>query len=283
LIALSPLTSWAFDPLTLVLLAAGAVPYWEGLAAIKRSGHGFPRRSAWCYFAGLMVLALALVSPIQRYSELLLSVHMVQHLLLTLVAPPLILLGAPVTLALQASPTRVRKEILIPLLRSRPVEVLSHPMVGWGLFVAVIWVSHFSPLYERALESTGVHGLEHAAYLVSALLFWRPIVGADPSPRRISHPARLLYLFLAMPQMTFLGLAIYSSDRIMYPHYLAAGGRFAVHALSDQHLAGAIMWTSSMFLIVPALSLVLLDWMNREDREAVRTDQRLARGRADPT
>jgi cytochrome c oxidase assembly factor CtaG len=271
---------WRFDPLILVILGGSGLTYWYWAGAATASKHGgrrhLPRRAGY-FFAGLIVLFVALVSPVDGYADRLLSVHMVQHLLLTLVAPPLLLLGAPITLALQASSDRFRKRVLLPILRSPGIKVLSHPAVGWVAFAAVLWGSHFSPLYETALTNRGVHTLEHAAYVGSALLFWWPIVGADPAPTRLSPPARILYLFLAMPQMTFLGLAIYGSDRVLYPHYLATSARLGTSALSDQHLAGALMWTSGMFLIIPALGVVLLSWLDREDRAGERMGRAVSR------
>jgi cytochrome c oxidase assembly factor CtaG len=277
--ALGAIGAWRFDPLILVslFLAGFAYWYWAGMAATKGRHRSVRRRGSY-FYAGLGVLFVALVSPVDGYADLLLSVHMVQHLLLTLVAPPLLLLGAPVTLALQASSKGFRKGVLLPALRSRFVRVLSNPAVGWVLFAAVLWGSHFSPIYQAALTNSSVHALEHIAYLASALLFWWPVVGADPSPTRLSPPGRLLYLFLAMPQMTFLGLAIYGSDRVLYPHYVVTSAALGTSALADQHLAGAIMWSSGMFLIVPALALVLLDWLDREDRRAARMDRALSSG-----
>jgi putative copper resistance protein D len=104
------------------------------------------------------------------------------------------------------------------------------------------------------------------------VLFWSPVVGIDPSPRRLSHPARLLYLFLAMPQISFLGLALWGTDRVLYPVYQATLG---AGALDDQRLAGTIMGSAGMILMVAALGLVLLDWLTREEREAARTDARI--------
>jgi putative copper resistance protein D len=150
--------------------------------------------------------------------------------------------------------------------------------VSWGLFVAAMWATHFSPFYELSLQHEWIHSFEHATYLVTALLFWWPVLGVDPAPSRMSHPARLLYLFLAMPQSTFLGLAIYGSSRLLYLHYARASALVGVSALSDQHLAGALMWTSGMLLLLPALGFVLWDWMRREEREGERIDARLARG-----
>jgi putative copper resistance protein D len=198
---------------------------------------------------------------------------MVQHLLLTMVAAPLLVLGAPVTLGLRASSPAFRHRWLLPLLRSWPVRLLSVPVVSWAQFALVLWASHFSPLYEAAVRSDGVHALEHLLYVASAVLFWSPVVGIDPSPKRLTHPARLLYLFLAMPQASFLGLAMWGATRVLYPSYQAALGPAA--ALDDQHLAGTIMGSAGMLVMVPALGLVFLDWLQREEREAARIDARL--------
>jgi putative membrane protein len=224
--------------------------------------------------SGLGLLALALLSPIDVYADLLFSVHMVQHLLITMVAAPLLLLGAPATLALRATSAGTRRGLLLPVLHSGFARAVSNPVVAWILFAGVMWATHFSPIYELSLQNTGIHALEHGAYLSTALLFWSPVLAADPSPARISHPARLLYVFLAMPQMAFLGLSIYTSGRVLYPHYILTSARLGLSALEDQHLAGAMMWSSSL-LMLPALAYVLLDWFQREQRQAEREEQRV--------
>ena len=117
-------------------------------------------------------------------------------------------------------------------------------------------------------------------YLGTALLFWRPVVARDPSPVRLSQPGRLFYMFVSMPVTTFLGLAIYSSDRVLYPHYAAATARLGLSAVADQHLAGAIMWETGAVLMLPALGLVLADWFSSEERRGAAHDAALDRQRA---
>lgn len=229
------------------------------------------------FLSGLGVIYLALQSPIKAYSDGLLSVHMVQHLLLTMGAAPLVVLGAPVTLALRASSRSVRELVVLPLLHSRVARLLSHPVVSWSAFVVAMWATHFTYLYEDALGSESIHTLEHVLFVATAVLFWRPIMGLDPGPSRISHPARLLYLFLSMPPMAFLGLAIYSSNQVLYPHYILTAPAFGTSALADQHLAGAIMWITPMVVFLPMLTFVLFDWMKKDLREANRLDARLDR------
>ena len=134
--------------------------------------------------------------------------------------------------------------------------------------------AHLTGLYEAALRSDGVHALEHVAFLVTALVFWAPIVRADPSPSVLSYPGKILYLFVAMPAMAILGLAIVSARQVLYPG--------VARALADQRSAGAIMWAGTMVLIVPALGIVLWEWMAADEREARRVDARLGRAVIEP-
>jgi cytochrome c oxidase assembly factor CtaG len=270
----SVLSAWMFDPTVVAALLASGALYLRGVRRVRRPDRKLANRAA-CFLGGLAVIWVALQSPIDTYADTRLSVHMVQHLLLTMVAAALLVLGAPVTLALRASTPAFRRRWLLPLLRSRPVRLLTAPQVAWAQFALVLWASHFSPLYEAAVRNDGVHALEHLLYVASAVLFWSPVAGVDPSPKRLSHPARLLYLFLAMPQTSFLGLAMWGADRVLYPAYQAALGPAT---LDDQRLAGTIMGSAGMFVMVPALGLVLLDWLAREEREAARTDARLGVG-----
>jgi len=265
------LSGWTFDPTVVAALLATGALYLRGVRRVRRPDRKLANRAA-CFLGGLVVLWVALQSPIDTYADTRLAVHMVQHLLLTMVAAALLVLGAPVTVALRAATPAFRRRWLVPLLRSRTVRLLTAPPVAWAQFALVLWGSHFSPLYEAAVRSAGVHALEHLLYVASAALFWSPVAGVDPSPKRLTHPARLLYLFLAMPQASFLGLAMWGANQVLYPSYQAALGPAA---LDDQRLAGTIMGSAGMLVMVPALGLVLLDWLRREEREAVRIDARL--------
>ena len=256
-------------------VATAALGYLIADGRVRRAHGRVPRpRARLAFFAGLGVVVAALTGPIDAAVTTSFSIHMVQHLLITMVAPPLLLLGAPITLALQAWPGTPRRWLLATL-RSGPARLFGNPLVAWALFFVVLWGIHFTWIYEAALHNNGLHALEHIALLVTALLFWMPIVRADPSPSGLSYPARILYLFVAMPAMAFLGLTIVSSRHVLYPTYAHADG--VARALADQRAAGAIMWAGTMVLIVPALGFVLLDWMRADEREAARVDARLER------
>ncbi|MDP9340830.1 MAG: cytochrome c oxidase assembly protein [Actinomycetota bacterium] len=270
------LTSWRFDPVPFALTVAAATLYLVAARRVwrTRGPSAFPRRRASFFFAGLGVLLVALESPVHAYAGRLLSVHMAQHLMITMVAAPLLVLGTPAMLALQASSRGVRRSVLLPVLHGPVGRVVGWPVLGWALFAAVMWATHVPPLYVAAVRSEAIHTLEHVAYLVAALLFWLPVVGLDPSPRRLSHPARLLYLFLSMPVTAVLGLAIYSASHVLYQPYVASTRSLGLSPLGDQHLAGALMWEGGMLVMVVALGAVLFDWLAREEREAEREDAR---------
>jgi len=256
-------------------VATAALGYLIADGRVRRAHGRVPRpRARLAFFAGLGVVVAALTGPIDAAVTTSFSIHMFQHLLLTMVAPPLLLLGAPITLALQAWPGTPRRWLLATL-RSAPARLIGNPLVAWALFFVVLWGIHFTWIYEAALHNNGLHALEHIVLLVTALLFWMPIVRADPAPSGLSYPARILYLFVAMPAMAFLGLTIVSSRQVLYPTYAHADG--VARALTDQRAAGAIMWAGTMVWIVPALGFVLLEWMRADEREAARVDARLER------
>lgn len=267
------LANWPLDPLVISALLVAGIAYVRADRRVRGERRGRPLRRR-SFLAGLVVVFAALQSPIDAGAATSFAVHMVQHLLLTMVAAPLLVLGAPVTLALQAT-TPQRRRRLLSTLRSAPVRLISAPIAAWSLFILVLWGTHVTELYELTLKSPGIHALEHLVYLATAVLFWIPVVGLDPAPSGLSHPARILYLFLAMPAMAFLGLALLSANRVLYPTYAAVEGMS--RALADQRMAGALMWTGTMFLIVPALGFVLLDWMRADDRATQRVDARLQR------
>lgn len=271
------LLEWSFDPLALLgIVLAAAVYLW----AVRRvnAAHPANRQPAyrsWLFGGGLAAIGVALLSPIEAYEGALFTVHMVQHMLLELVAAPLLLAGAPITLALRAASPSVRKRLLSVLL-SRVVHVISFPVLAWVLFAAVNWGWHFSVLYDDALDNQALHYLQHASFLGAALLFWWPVVGADPSPWRLPHPVRLLYLFLAMPQNSFLGVALMSASTVLYPHYVTNVREWGLSPLDDQALGGVIMWVVGDVAFLAGMMIVVLLWMRHEDRRTVRLDRRLA-------
>lgn len=277
----SVLLAWRFEALPVAAIAVAALGY---LSLARRVAASHPRNRpkawrAWLFVGGLAALALALLSPVEAYEGSLFSVHMVQHMLLELVAAPLLLAGAPITLVLRAAGPRLRRGLL-RVLHSLPMRVLSFPLLAWLLFAAVNWGWHFSTLYNDALENPALHYLQHASFLAAALLFWWPIIGADPAPWRLPHPVRLFYLFLAMPQNSFLGVALMNAGAVLYPHYLTNLRTWGPTPLDDQVLGGILMWVVGDVAFLAGMALVVALWVREEDRRTARLDARLdAEGR----
>jgi putative membrane protein len=189
---------------------------------------------------------------------------MLQHLLISFVAAPLLVLGSPGTLLLRVASARVRHGLVLPLLHSRLVRTVTFPVLTWLLFAVVMWAAHFSPLFELALESDPIHQVEHLAFLVSGFLYWLPAIGSDPLPWRLGGSSRLLYLFLGMPQSSVLGLVIVSQTTVMYHHYVAVG------ALADQRLAGTLMWIGADLISFALIGVAGWLWLTTETRRAAR-------------
>lgn len=273
---------WSFmvDVWLPVILAA--LVYRAMFSRVNRlhPANPMPRTRLWSWLGGLGTIILALASPIEFYDTTLFSVHMVQHLLLSFVAAPLLVLAAPITLLLRWASPQARRRWILPVLESRVVKVISQPLVAWGLFAGVMWFSHFSPLFDAALDDVTLHRLEHVLFLGTALLFWWPVVGADPSPHRIKYPGRILYLALGMPFSSLLGLVIFSASQPLYPHYEDLVRDWGPSVMEDQAVAGGIMWAGGDAAFVLALVLAVAAWLRHEERETRREDARLARQRA---
>ena len=216
--------------------------------------------------ASVVVATVALLGPIPLLSERYFWAHMVQHLLLTLVAAPLFVLGAPGVALLRSTRGALRQGIA-RLFRSRVLHVLTHPLVAWLGFALVMWVTHFTPLYQQALDNELVHVAEHALFITAGVLFWMPVVGADPFTRRMAWPVRLGYLVAALPLQSFLGLALYSATRPLYEQY---------PDLADQRLGALIMWIGGDFVFVLALAVTAAGWMKADRADALRADRSTA-------
>jgi putative copper resistance protein D len=240
---------WHVEPVAVALVLAALLAYLQGRRRMVPDGR-WDRRDA-AFLGGLGTVLVALVSPIGTYAEALLSVHMVQHLLLVLMAsrPLERLLGTPVGSGCGPG---------------RGLRLLRHPVVAWVLFAATGWVVHFSPLFDLALRHPPVHGVEHALFLGSGLLFWTPVLGA--AERRLSHPLRLLYLALAMPQNTFLALAISSAGSPLYETYVGLGRAWGPSPLADQRQGGGIMWVAGDLTLLVAVLAVAGRWGGAEAR-----------------
>lgn len=239
-----------------VLLAAALyVAGWR--RACRRMAARFDRRHLGAFLAGLAAVGIAVISPLDALGQKFLTAHMGQHLLLMLVAPPLLWLGAPVAPLLLGLPRPLRRAVATglaaPAVR-RPAAFLAHPAVSWIAFTLTFWVWHLPALYDLALRADAWHHVQHACFFTAALLFWRPVILAWPARSPWPRWAMIPYLVLAEAQNTILAAILTFSDRVIYPAY-AAGG---VAALDDQAMAGVVMWVpGSLAFLLPTIWLVL--------------------------
>jgi cytochrome c oxidase assembly factor CtaG/ferredoxin len=251
------LRSWPFEPGMLCSLLLTVVVYLRGwLVLHRRNAQRWPRGQPVAFVGGLAVLFLALASPIEPFTALLLQVHMLQHLLLMMVAPPLLWLGAPLLPLLRGLPQPIRTYWLAPLIRWRPLrrilQMLTHPVPAWLLFTAATWLWHLPPTYQLALGSDGWHYVQHVCFLGTALLFWYPVIRPYPSRPRWSLWLLIPYLILADVQNTILSAVLTFADRPLYSYYVVRPHLGNLSPLEDQATAGVLMWVpGSVAYLVP--------------------------------
>jgi putative membrane protein len=220
-------------------LVAIAVLAWLYALGARRARRWQPWRSA-AFAAGLAVLALALCGGTERWADRMLSVHMTQHVLLTLVAAPLLVLGAPVRLALAALPSSSARGLA--RLAGGRAGLLAHPLTAGALFATASLLVHVPAIYDASVRDPWIHAAVHALFLTTALLFWTPLLAPEPVGHRMSPPAKLAYLLLAMPAMAIVGVVLDTTTGVVYSPYASSARGLGISALGDQHLAGALMW-----------------------------------------
>ena len=265
-------------PLLVVLVLGGL--YLLGVRRLRARGDAWPvGRTVSFLLLGLGSFALATMSGLGAYDEDLFSVHMVQHMLLAMVVPVFLALGAPVTLALRTLP-RSPRAALLGLLHSRPVALLTFPAIGWLLFVGNPFALYFSGLYEATLQSTALHELLHLHFLAVGSLFFWPLLGIDPVPGRVGHPFRMLLVTATLPFHAFLGVAIMGVEADG-TGLLAPGHYLALHPLAEavrqQEIGGGLLWASGDLVGLLFLFVMTWQWMRASEREAAREDRRLDR------
>lgn len=263
---------------TLTLVLATGV-YLDGVRRLQARGDHWGVGRLVSFLTGVLTLAVALLSGLEAYDTRLFGVHMVQHMLLAMVAPVFLALGAPVTLALRTLPSRPRG-LLLGVLHSRVAQVLTFPAVPWVIFIGSPFALYFSGWYPATLDNPTLHDLLHLHFVVAGCLFFWPIIGVDPVPGRVSHPFRILMLFATMPFHAFLGIAIMSVDDsgkglIAPEHYLPLIGR--ADAVFQQQVGGGLIWASGDIVGLLFIFVAAAQWMQASDREAAREDRRLDR------
>lgn len=273
-------TDWGIDPLPFVITVWVAGLYLLGVRAMRRRGDRWPPARTLAFVGvGMGAFLFATASGLARYDTTLLSVHMVQHMILSMVVPLALALGAPVTLALRTLPARPRRWLLAAL-HSRFATVLSFAPLAFALYVVSPWALYFSPWYEASLRSAYVHEMMHVhLVLVGSLFFW-PLMGLDPVPGRVGWPFRLLLVMMTLPFHAFLGVTIMGqSSLIAGDWYLALRegpmSSWLPDAMDDQHTAGGILWATGDLIGLMFFAVLFVQWVRSSMAEARREDRRL--------
>jgi putative membrane protein len=244
------------------LILLGALYHWRarqdpGADALPHESSTPTTAQRALFHSGLVLIFLSLNGWIHDLSDYyLFSAHMVQHLVLTLVAPPLLIMGTP-------------GWMLRPALRWRGVG----PMARWAtaasrgflIFNVVIVVWHLPPMYEYAMEHHPVHIVQHLCFMISAVLMWWPILSPLPELPRLSYPGQMLYLFLMTIPMSLVAVCISLADHILYPAYASAPRIWGITPLQDQTLGALIMWIPASFFFMAIISVVFFKWQQLED------------------
>jgi cytochrome c oxidase assembly factor CtaG len=276
-------TEWEFAPVVSAALAVMAALYLLGIWRVRRKhpARPWPLLRTTSYFAGLGAIAIATQSSVGAYDDVLFSVHMIQHLLLIMVAPPLLVAGRPVMLLLHASRNPLHRWTL-SVVRSRVVSALTCPPVAAVIYAATIVGTHLTGFMNVTLAHQHVHDAEHVLYLVAGYLYFLPLLGSEPIRWKMSFPGRFVLLALTMPVDTFVGVVLLQANHELFSGYLHTGRTWGPSPVDDLHLGGAIMWVGGdaiMFLLILCVFIVFLrdkrahttmgDWVESARRQAL--------------
>ena len=271
------LTEWTFEPLALLGIALAGGLYLLGVRKMHKGTNPWPISRTVSFLTGLGWLLIAVASPLASYDTVLFSVHMVQHMMLAMLGPLFLVLGAPITLALRTLPPRGRA-LVLTVIHSRVAAVLTHPVVAGAIFVINPFVLYFSGLYEQTLEHPWLHDANHIHFVMVGTLWYSTLLAIDPLPRRPEYPIRVIAVFLTLPFHAWLGVAIMSmSTLIAGDWYLVMDRPWGASPLSDQKTAGGILWVSGDLIGLVVFAALFRGWIKDSEREARREDRRLDR------
>lgn len=265
--------AWNWEPLTAAMLLIGGVLYGRGVHVLWREagpGRGIRLWRAAAFAGGMLALIVALLSPLEAMASALFSAHMVQHLLLLVVAPPLLLLSRADVAILWALPAGRRRE-LARWVRQQPVlrgvwQVLSKPPVVWLLYALTLWIWHLPALYQAALRNEAIHVLEHATFFGVALLLWWTLAHCHIRGSSRSYGAGILLVFTTALHGGLLGWLLTFTSQLWYPIYAEPALLWDLAPLEDQQLAGAIMWAPVGIVYALAALVLMAAWLRGLER-----------------
>lgn len=269
---------WSTDPFFLVACLVGLGLYAWGVVRLRRRGDPWPVGRTVSYVVGMLSLLLVMCTALNDYGMVMFSVHMVQHMVISMLSPIFILLGAPVTLALRALPPAGRgrkgpREWLLALLHSRYMRIITHPAFTIPLFIASLYALYFTPLFDFLMGSKTGHIAMMVHFLAVGVVFFWPIIGVDPGPHRPGYLMRMLELFAGMPFHAFFGIALMMASEPMVETFKNPPASLGIEALADQNAAGGIAWAFSEIPSVLVLIALLFQWYRSEQRQARREDR----------
>lgn len=262
--------AWSWDPTVLVTLSLLAGLYAVGFPKGRRQrGRVFAPWRPFFFYTGLSVAFVALISPLDALTDHFFFTHMIQHMLLTMVAAPLVLLGVPVVPLLRGLPRGLRRGVFVPLARTPALRqlfwLLTHPIVAWTLFAATFWLWHVPALYVAALQNQALHAGEHVSMSVTAALFWWSVIDPVPFRARVSKFFRLPYLFLGAIQSGILGAVLSFAAEPSYSFYVLTPRLWGLSPLDDQGLGGLVHWILGGMIYLLAIAVVFFVMLAEEE------------------
>ncbi|MEI5527749.1 cytochrome c oxidase assembly protein [Streptomyces brasiliscabiei] len=270
--------SWSADPFFLIACLLGLGLYAWGVVRLVRRGDKWPVGRTVAFVVGVLLVMLVTCTGLNDYGMVMFSVHMVQHMVISMLAPIVLLLGAPMTLALRALPVAGKgrkgpRELLLMFLHSWYMKIVTHPAFTIPMFIASLYGLYFTPLFDFLMGSTPGHIVMMTHFLLVGLFFFWPIMGVDPGPHRPGYLMRMLELFAGMPFHAFFGIALMMASAPMVRTYENPPASLGIDALADQNAAGGIAWAFSEIPSVLVLLALLFQWYGSEQRQAKRQDR----------
>ncbi len=264
---------WSVGPALLALVGL----YLWGVWRLRRRGDAWSAGRTAYWMLGMLQLAYATVGPLGEYDTVLFSVHMVQHMMLSMTIPVALAQGAPVTLALRTLRGRLRSGLLW-LVGSKLARWALFPPLTTAAIILMPFVLYTSGLYDLTLRNDTFHDLLHLWMLVTGSAFFMPLVGPDPAPWKVPYPIRILLFFLTMPFHAFIGTMLMGSKQLVSGQwYLSFHRTWGPSPMADQYWAGAILWATGDFTMLGVMSALFLGWYRESQREARRIDRQLDR------
>ncbi|MFI7342744.1 cytochrome c oxidase assembly protein [Streptomyces sp. NPDC050085] len=270
---------WSADPFFLVGCLLALALYGWGVVRLVRRGDSWPVGRTVSFVVGVLTIGLVMCTRLNDYGMVMFSVHMVQHMVISMLSPILLLMGAPITLALRALPVSAQRgkkgprELLLMLLHSRYMRIITHPAFTIPLFIASLYALYFTPLFDFLMGSKVGHIGMMVHFLAVGVVFFWPIMGVDPGPHRPGYVMRMLELFAGMPFHAFFGIALMMASTTMVGTFDNPPASLGLDPMSDQVAAGGIAWAFSEVPSVLVLLALLFQWKKSEDRQARRKDR----------